>query len=138
MRLLSMAFPRSVAPFWFFSFSVGVLLFCLTSSIPFCQSFLCSVCLFRNWNYCFLPTITTYYDFVTVIFFSKPVLKSSDFLDILDILSKLIMDDDGPSHPWHRPPWLYKVCTPATGGSTGLYDCRVTPSVSGDRLMSGA
>jgi hypothetical protein len=37
-----------VAPFWFFSFSVGVLVFCLSSSIPFCQSFLCSVCLFRN------------------------------------------------------------------------------------------
>jgi hypothetical protein len=27
-----------------------VLVFCLSSSIPFCQSFLCSVCLFRNWN----------------------------------------------------------------------------------------
>ena len=28
------------------------------------------------------------------------------------------------------------VCTAATSGSTGLYDCRVTPTVSGDRLMS--
>lgn len=64
---------------------------------------------------------------------SKTSIKIFRF-EIFYHFFKLIM-----AHPIRGLPTMVdQVCTPATGGSTGLYDCRVTPSVSGDRLMSGA
>ena len=128
--VLSMAFPRSVAPFWFFT--VGVLVFCLSSSIPFCQSFLCSVCFFRNWNYVLFSAYNLLLTMTITVIVSKTSIKIFRFEIFYLFLSKLIM-----AHPI-RGSHGFQVCTPATGGSTGLYDCRVTPSVSGDRLMSGA